>query len=150
MNWWNYPHGMTILWCFQKLILNKSLFVGLELKLNLLKTCIHCFHKLLSQLYWPCLSMESYVDRSPEDVLRVTKEGLVKQRIQQFNRVPSLETLSQISEENCTMRRSTMGDVVLRQKSFANLSVPHRSSTVTRPHSSYITSTRISKIGMLR
>eukprot|EP00800_Vazella_pourtalesii_P011632 TRINITY_DN279_c0_g1_i5.p1 TRINITY_DN279_c0_g1~~TRINITY_DN279_c0_g1_i5.p1 ORF type:complete len:801 (-),score=216.04 TRINITY_DN279_c0_g1_i5:213-2615(-) len=91
--------------------------------------------------------MESYVDRSPEDVLRVTKEGLVKQRIQQFNRVPSLETLSQISEENCTMRRSTMGDVVLRQKSFANLSVPHRSSTVTRPHSSYITSTRISKIG---
>ena len=93
--------------------------------------------------------MESYVDRSPEDVLRVTKEGLVKQRIQQFNRVPSLETLSQISEENCNVRRRTMGDVKLRQKiTFSHLSVPHR-STVTRPHSSYITSTRIPKMGML-
>ena len=94
--------------------------------------------------------MESCLDRSPEDVLRVTKEGLVKQRIQQFNRVPSLDTLSQISEENCNMRRRTIGNVELRRKlTFANLSVPHRSSTVTRPHSTYITNTRISKIGLL-
>ncbi|KAI6653868.1 Protein phosphatase 1 regulatory subunit 12A-like [Oopsacas minuta] len=90
-----------------------------------------------------------WAERSPEDVLRVTKEGLVKQRIQQFNRTPSIESLSQISEENCKMRRRTMGEVEMRHK-LQSLSIPQRSSTITRPHSSYISNTRVSKIGSVQ
>ena len=93
--------------------------------------------------------MDYCVGRSPEDVLRVTKEGLVKQRIQQFNRMPSTETLDIVAEEHCQMRRRTVGDVEMRRKLDSAISLPQRSSTLTRPHSTYVTNPRIGKIGIL-
>ena len=95
--------------------------------------------------------MDSCVGRSPVDVLRVTKEGLVKQRIQQFDRGPSTDTSPPLPEEPNLRRRQTVGEVEFRKKITHSLSLPKRHSITHRPVSYYDTTrpSRISKIGKL-